>query len=81
MTTSALSPTLAPAHRPGLLADTYAVWRREMLTILRDPSTQDEHVMTINGLRARFPAYRVSEHLVWGMTERIVRQLLAFIEE
>ena len=50
------------------------------LTILRDPSTQDEHVMTVNGLRARFPAYRVSEHLVWGMTERIVRQLLALFD-
>jgi 8-oxo-dGTP pyrophosphatase MutT (NUDIX family) len=50
------------------------------LAILRDPGTQDEHVMTINGARARFPAYRVSEHLVWGMTERIVRQLLTLFE-
>lgn len=50
------------------------------LTMLRDPRTQDEHVMTINGARARFPAYRVSEHLVWGMTERIVRQLLTLFE-
>lgn len=50
------------------------------LTVLRDPHTQDEHVMTINGLRASFPAYRVSDHLVWGMTERIVRQLLALFD-
>jgi 8-oxo-dGTP pyrophosphatase MutT (NUDIX family) len=58
------------------VADTFWV----PLSILRDPGTRDEHVMTVNGVRARFPAYRVSEHLVWGMTERIVRQLLAFLE-
>lgn len=51
------------------------------LTMLRDPRTQAEHVMTVNGLRARFPAYRVSEHLVWGMTERIVRQLLTLFDD
>ena len=50
------------------------------LTILRNPSTQSEHVMTVNGVRARFPAYRVDEHLVWGMTERIVRQLLSLLD-
>jgi 8-oxo-dGTP pyrophosphatase MutT (NUDIX family) len=50
------------------------------LSILRDPSTQAEHVMTINGVRARFPAYRVDEHLVWGLTERIVRQLLSLFD-
>ena len=50
------------------------------LTILRHPDTQAEHVMTVNGVRARFPAYRVDEHLVWGMTERIVRQLLSLLD-
>jgi 8-oxo-dGTP pyrophosphatase MutT (NUDIX family) len=50
------------------------------LTILRDPTTQDEHVMTVNGVRACFPAYKVNEHLVWGMTERIVRQLLSILD-
>lgn len=49
------------------------------LSVLRHPETQGEHVMTINGVRARFPAYRVDEHLVWGMTERIVRQLLSLL--
>jgi len=49
------------------------------LAILRDPSSQGEHVMTVNGVRARFPAYRVDEHLVWGLTERIVRQLLSMV--
>lgn len=44
---------------------------------LRQPETQAEHVMTVNGVVARFPAYRVDEHLVWGLTERILRQLLS----
>ena len=50
------------------------------LAMLRHPDTQDEHVMTVNGSRARFPAYRVDAHLVWGLTERIVRQLLSLFE-
>ncbi len=41
---------------------------------------QAEHVMTINGARARFPGYRVHEHIVWGLTERIVRQLLPLLD-
>lgn len=49
-------------------------------SVLQHPDTQDEHVMTINGVRAGFPAYRVEEHLVWGLTERIVRQLLSLFE-
>ncbi|MES2525380.1 MAG: CoA pyrophosphatase [Gemmatimonadota bacterium] len=50
------------------------------LRVLVHPETQAEHVMTVNGVRARFPAYRVDEHLVWGLTERIVRQLLSLFE-
>jgi hypothetical protein len=36
-------------------------------------------VVDINGTRASFPAFRVEEHIVWGLTERIVRQLLALV--
>lgn len=64
--------SLRPSHE---VAATFWV----PLTILRDPAAQAEHVMTVNGVRARFPAYRVDEHLVWGMTERIVRQLLSLL--
>jgi 8-oxo-dGTP pyrophosphatase MutT (NUDIX family) len=64
---------LVPSHE---VASTFWV----PLSILRDPTTQAEHVMTVNDVRARFPAYRVDEHLVWGMTERIVRQLLSLFE-
>lgn len=47
---------------------------------LREDDAQAEHVMTINGARARFPGYRVHEHIVWGLTERIVRQLLPLLD-
>ncbi len=50
------------------------------LSALRDAGAQAEHVTLVNGVRARFPAYRVREHIVWGLTERIVRQLLPLFE-
>ncbi len=51
------------------------------LSALRDDRAQAEHVMMINGVRARFPAFRVQDHVVWGLTERIVRQLLPMLGE
>ena len=50
------------------------------LSALRGENAEAEHVMMINGVRARFPAFRVQEHIVWGLTERIVRQLLPLVE-
>ncbi|WP_026848658.1 NUDIX hydrolase [Gemmatimonas phototrophica] len=50
------------------------------LAVLRHEDTRAEHVMTINGVRARFPGFRVEQHIVWGLTERIVQQLLALLE-
>jgi 8-oxo-dGTP pyrophosphatase MutT (NUDIX family) len=50
------------------------------LSTLRDNASVAEHVMEIDGAQARFPAYRVQEHVVWGLTERIVRQLLSLFE-
>lgn len=48
---------------------------------LRALDAQVEHAITVNGVRARFPAYAVGEHVVWGLTERIVRQLLSMFDE
>lgn len=62
--------TLVPSHE---VAATYWV----PLRVLQHDDTQAEHVMTVNGARARFPGFRVDEHIVWGLTERIVRQLLS----
>lgn len=50
------------------------------LAVLRHEDTRAEHVMTINGARAHFPGFRVDEHIVWGLTERIVQQLLSLLE-
>ncbi len=44
---------------------------------LRDPSRATEYVFERGGARMRFPAYRSGEDVVWGMTERIVTQLLS----
>ncbi|MES3035821.1 MAG: CoA pyrophosphatase [Gemmatimonadota bacterium] len=50
------------------------------LAALRDPALASEHVFDRGGTRFRFPAYRWGEDVVWGMTERIVTQLLAVAE-
>jgi 8-oxo-dGTP pyrophosphatase MutT (NUDIX family) len=47
------------------------------LAWLRDPASSIEHVFDRDGARLRFPAYGWGEHVVWGMTERFVTQLLA----
>ena len=85
--TRSLPPVVVRPYVAVVTPDVTLVPSREVagtfwvpLEQLRDPGTQDEHVMTINGVRARFPAYRIDEHLVWGLTERIVRQLLSLFE-
>lgn len=50
------------------------------LSALRRENAEAEHVMMVDGVHARFPAFRVQEHVVWGLTERIVRQLLPLVE-
>ena len=50
------------------------------LAVLRHADTRAEHVMTINGARAHFPGFRVDQHIVWGLTERIVQQLLELLD-
>jgi 8-oxo-dGTP pyrophosphatase MutT (NUDIX family) len=50
------------------------------LSVLAHEDTRAEHVMTIDGARARFPGYRVDQHIVWGLTERIVQQMLSLLD-
>jgi 8-oxo-dGTP pyrophosphatase MutT (NUDIX family) len=50
------------------------------IAALRHDDARAEHVMTINGGRARFPGFRVHDHIVWGLTERIVSQLLPLFD-
>ncbi len=44
---------------------------------LLDPGSAMELVFDRGGSRFRFPAYRWGDDVVWGMTERLVTQLLA----
>ena len=46
---------------------------------LLDPARATEHVFDRGGARLRFPAYRFGDDVVWGMTERIVTQLISIV--
>lgn len=46
------------------------------LDALRRPEAQAEHVLMHEGQRLRFPGVLVGGHVTWGLTERILRQLL-----
>lgn len=48
---------------------------------LRFPDMQAEHEMEFDGVRLRFPGYRVGPHIAWGLTERILRQLLGLLDD
>ncbi len=50
------------------------------LDVLRAPEMQTEHELVFAGARQRFPGYRVGPHVAWGLTERIVRQLLGLLD-
>jgi len=49
------------------------------LARLQHESSKAKYEVEMNGMRASFPAFRVEQHIVWGLTERIVRQLLALV--
>src|SRR5687767_6277427 len=49
------------------------------LAALADPSIAVESDVTSRGATWRGPTYRVGAHVVWGMTERILRNLLSLI--
>jgi 8-oxo-dGTP pyrophosphatase MutT (NUDIX family) len=51
------------------------------LAQLRDPAMHAEHELEHEGARLRFPGYRVGPHVAWGLTERIVRQLLSVLDD
>jgi hypothetical protein len=39
-----------------------------------------EHELSLGGQALRFPAFRVGQHVVWGLTYRVVDELLRQIE-
>jgi 8-oxo-dGTP pyrophosphatase MutT (NUDIX family) len=66
--------------RPTLLPNPeVAAIRWVALDHLLDSDTYHTVELEIRGEPRRFPAYRVEEGIVWGMTERIVSSLLHLI--
>ena len=49
------------------------------LSMLADPTMAAESEVTVRGATWRVPSYLLGGHIVWGMTERILRNLLALI--
>ena len=54
------------------VADTFWV----PLATLLDPATRGRHQVEARGSRFTMPAFAVGERVIWGMTERILSQLL-----
>ena len=49
------------------------------LATLLDPATQRVSEVAPRGYRMRVPSYVVGEHVIWGMTQRILDGLLALV--
>jgi len=49
------------------------------LAVLRSPDTRREVTLDLRGERRTFPAYALGEHVIWGMTERILTPFLDLI--
>ncbi len=62
---------------PLVLSDEVADAFWVPLDVLRDPAVSRESSVQVRGATWRVPSFVVGEHVVWGMTERILRQLLS----
>jgi hypothetical protein len=51
------------------------------LAELRLPGAARETVVRVRGEELRVTSYRHGEHVIWGMTERILQQFLAYLQE
>ncbi|MBC8085685.1 MAG: CoA pyrophosphatase [Phycisphaerae bacterium] len=49
------------------------------VALLTSVSAGVQHEITVDGVSSQFPAYGVGGHVVWGLTERIVTQLLPLL--
>jgi 8-oxo-dGTP pyrophosphatase MutT (NUDIX family) len=65
------------APPPLVLSDEVADAFWVPLDRLRDPAASRESSVHVRGATWRVPAFVLGEHVVWGMTERILRQLLS----
>ncbi len=51
------------------------------LAALADEAAAHELVLELEGRSRRFPAYRFGEHVIWGLTHRILEQFLEVARE
>jgi 8-oxo-dGTP pyrophosphatase MutT (NUDIX family) len=74
-----VTPVVVALDHPAslVLSDEVAEAFWVPLDLLRDPATSRESSVRVRGATWRVPSFVVREHIVWGMTERILRQLLA----
>jgi len=72
----AVVPATVSIHPSDEVADTFWV----PLSALSDPAVAMESDVTARGTTWRVPTYRLGVHVVWGMTERILRNLLTLID-
>lgn len=70
----------AADHRPDLvLSDEVAEAFWVPIDQLRDPAIYRETMIDLRGERRGFPAFHIGEHVVWGLTERILTPLLSLV--
>lgn len=77
-----VTPVVVALDQPTslLLSDEVAEAFWVPLDLLREPATSQESSVHVRGATWRVPSFVVREHVVWGMTERILRQLLARLD-
>jgi 8-oxo-dGTP pyrophosphatase MutT (NUDIX family) len=69
-------------HRPALsLNPEVAAARWVPLDLLLHPDTYNSVRLDIRGESREFPAYRLDDSVVWGMTERILSSLLLHLRD
>lgn len=67
------APALVPSHEV-----TSAFW--VPLSVLRSSAARKEVTLLLRGERLRFPAYALGDHVIWGMTERIITPFLDLLD-
>ena len=69
-------------QRPPLLLSSEVAWVRWVpVDLLLHPDTYNSVRLDIRGESREFPAYRVEDSIVWGMTERILSSLLLYLRD
>lgn len=66
---------IAPADLPIVTSDELADAFWAPWSTFADPARIDERTVNVRGASWNVPSYAVGERVVWGMTERMLRQL------